>query len=240
MRDCSPLYKRRTGWLFPWSRFGSRFVSRAALLWVLAGAVLIPNCLAQGVIEGQVRVSAETTVPPPSGRYQIKASAPVAPPDLAAAVVYLEGAFPAGTNSAGVVRMEQRHFQFKPAVLPVRKGTLVEFPNLDDDYHNVFSYSKVKRFDLGRYKKEEKPPAQKFDKPGIVKLFCEIHEHMRGTILVLDTPYFQKTGEDGKFQLTNIPPGKYTLKAWIDESTTLQKPVEVKDGETVKVDFAEK
>ena len=75
--------------------------------------------------------------------------------------------------------MLQQHFQFLPAVLPVQTGTLVEFPNLDDSYHNVFSYSKAKRFDLGRYRKDEKPPAIVFDKPGAVKLYCEIHEHMR-------------------------------------------------------------
>jgi hypothetical protein len=133
--------------------------------------------------------------------------------------------------------MEQKHFQFAPGILPIQKGTSVEFPNLDDAYHNVFSYSKAKRFDLGRYRKDEKPAALVFDKPGVAKLYCEIHEHMRGTILVLDTPYFVKTDSSGKYRLDHLPTGKYTLKAWIDEKTVLEKPVELKDGDTIKVDF---
>jgi hypothetical protein len=114
---------------------------------------------------------------------------------------------------------------------------VVEFPNQDDIYHNVFSYSKAKRFDLGRYLKDEKPAAQRFDKAGVVKLYCEIHSHMRATILVLDTPYFQKTDTNGTFRLTGLPAGKFTLKAWADEKNVWEKPVELKDGETLKLNF---
>ena len=113
----------------------------------------------------------------------------------------------------------------------------MEFPNYDDDYHNVFSYSKTKRFDLGRYRKNEKPPGQVFEKVGVVKLYCEIHEHMRSTILVLDTPYFTKPESGtGRFALTNLPAGKHTLKLWIDEKV-VERPVELKDGETMTVNF---
>ena len=136
--------------------------------------------------------------------------------------------------------MEQRHFQFAPGILPIRTGTVVEFPNLDDGYHNVFSYSKPKRFDLGRYRKDEKPPSLVFDKPGVVKLFCEIHEHMRGTILVLDTPFFTKTDTAGGYRLEHLPGGKYTLKAWLDEKTVWEQPVELSDSDRLRVDFPRK
>ena len=117
---------------------------------------------------------------------------------------------------------------------------VVEFPNHDDLYHNVFSYSKTKRFDLGRYRKDEKPAAQLFDKPGVVKLNCEIHEHMRGIILVLDTPYFTKTDTNGHYRLESLPAGRFTLKAWLNEKITLQREVELDTGKILVVDFPAK
>jgi hypothetical protein len=127
---------------------------------------------------------------------------------------------------------------FIPALLPIRVGTKVEFPNLDETYHNIFSYSPAKRFDLGRYRPEERPiPAQVFDKPGLVTLRCDIHEHMRGLILVLNTSYFVMTDTNGHFRLSGVPAGHYTLKAWIDSRTTREKPVELKNGQTLRVDF---
>jgi hypothetical protein len=122
----------------------------------------------------------------------------------------------------------------------VQTGTAVEFPNLDDSYHNVFSYSKTKRFDLGRYRKDEKPAAVVFDKAGVVKLYCEIHEHMRATILVLDTPHFTKSDTNRNFRLEHLPAGKFTVKAWLDEKTQLERAVELSDGATLQIDFAPK
>jgi hypothetical protein len=116
-------------------------------------------------------------------------------------------------------------------------GTPVKFPNGDDFYHNVFSYSKPKRFDLGRYRKDDRPPTQVFDRPGLVKLYCEIHQHMRGFILVLDTPYFTRTQTNGTYHLKDLPAGKYLLKAWVDEKQTCERPVELEAGQTLHVDF---
>jgi plastocyanin len=166
----------------------------------------------------------------------------VAPPLAPVAVVYLEGNFsPVTTTNATVsAKVVQEHFQFSPAVLPVQTGTAVEFPNLDDSYHNVFSYSKTKRFDLGRYRKDEKPAAVVFDKAGVVKLYCEIHEHMRATILVLDTPHFTKSDTNGNFRLEHLPAGKFTVKAWLDEKRQLDRAVELSDGATLRIDFAPK
>jgi hypothetical protein len=136
--------------------------------------------------------------------------------------------------------MEQKCYQFAPALLAIQTGTPVEFPNMDDGYHNVFSYSKPKRFDLGRYRKDEKPPTLIFDKAGVVKLYCEIHQHMRGTILVLDTPYFIKTGAKGDYRLEHLPAGKFTLVAWVDEKTEWERSVELRDGEVLHVEFTGK
>jgi plastocyanin len=193
-------------------------------------------------IEGTVvlpKPAAETAAP---SRYQNKTPGEVAPPQKPVAVVYLEGTFTATaqTNTPVSAKVIQEHFQFSPAVLPVHVGTSVEFPNRDDSYHNVFSYSKPKRFDLGRYRKDEKPAAVVFDKPGAVKLYCEIHEHMRGTVLVLDTPHFTRTDTTGNYRLENLPAGKFLLKAWLNESKVIERPVELRDGETLKVDFTDK
>jgi plastocyanin len=196
---------------------------------------------ADATIEGTVALpkpKAESTIPP---RYE-KIPGKVAPPPAPVAVVYLEGDFSRApsTNTTIPASIVQEHFQFSPAVLPVRTGSAVEFPNLDDSYHNVFSYSKAKRFDLGRYRKDEKPAAVVFDKPGEVKLYCEIHEHMRATILVLDTPYFTRTDTNGTFRLEHLPAGKFTLKAWLDDKNQLERAVELSEGAKLRVDFAGK
>jgi plastocyanin len=153
------------------------------------------------------------------------------------AVVYLEGSFPK-PNSSITRQVEQKDLAFVPALLPVRVGTKIEFPNFDDTYHSVFSYSPAKRFDLGRYRPDERPiPSKVFDTPGLVTLRCDIHEHMRGLILVLDTPYFVITDNDGRFRLSERPSGHYLLKAWIDSKTTREQPIDLKDGTAAHVDF---
>ena len=194
---------------------------------------------ADSTVEGIVQLPKVTPTIPNTARYQNKIVGEVGPPDPPVAVVYLEGNFPAtSATNASSVKIEQKHYQFAPGILVIQKGTSVEFPNLDDAYHNVFSYSRARRFDLGRYRKDEKPAALTFDKPGVVKLYCEIHEHMRGTILVLDTPHFVKTDTSGRYRLEHLPAGRYALKAWLDEKTVLEKAVELKDGDLVKMDFS--
>jgi plastocyanin len=173
-----------------------------------------------------------------AGRYAGQAGE-AAPPDLPTAVVFLEGQFPkAPTNAVPLTNaVLQWGMQFRPALLPIQVGTAVAFPNGDDFYHNVFSYSKTKRFDLGRYRKNDRPPVEVFDTPGVVKLYCEIHQHMRGIILVLDTPCFTRTQTNGAYRLTNLPPGQYRLKAWVDEKHVYEKPVALEPGQQLHVDF---
>lgn len=194
---------------------------------------------AGSAIEGTVELPVLPKLPeaPILQRYQLKPGqlAPAPPP---IAVVYLEGSFPKVPAANPVtLQIGQKGFQFSTRVLPVRTGTRVEFPNFDDEYHNVFSYSRNKRFDLGRYRKDETPPALVFDKPGLVRLFCDIHEHMRSGILVLDTPHFVTTDAAGNFRITNLPAGEFMLKAWLDERTTRERRVTLKAGETARVDF---
>jgi plastocyanin len=210
-----------------------RRLAFAAFLLLTAAA----GARAAAIVEGTVTLPSERARPESKPRYPVSASYTVGPPDPPAAVVSLHGSFPASSAASPTAEMAQRSYQFAPGLLPVRTGTEVRFPNRDDEYHSVFSYSKARRFDLGRYHRDENPAALVFDQPGVVKLFCEIHDHMRGTILVLDTPYFQKTDAQGGYRLDNLPAGKWLLRAWIDEDTVLERPVELRDGGTLRVDF---
>ncbi len=208
------------------------------LLWFNAVFSIMPVALFAGaVVEGRVELPKSYTAPVQAKRYEIVTKGGVLSTQPPLAIVYLEGAFP-NPASLPTKQVAQKDLTFVPALLPIRVGTKVEFPNLDDTYHNIFSYSPAKRFDLGRYRPDERPvPAQVFDKPGLVTLRCDIHEHMRGLILVLSTPYFAMTDTDGHFRLSGLPAGHYTLKAWIDSRTTREKPIELRNGQTLRVDF---
>ncbi len=208
------------------------------LLWFNAVFSIMPVALwASAVVEGRVELPKSHTAPVQVKRYEIVTKGGVLSTQPPLAVVYLDGAFPRPA-SLPTKQVAQKDLTFVPALLPVPVGTKVEFPNLDETYHNIFSYSPAKRFDLGRYRPEERPiPTQVFDKLGLVTLRCDIHEHMRGLILVLNTPYFVMTDTDGHFRLSGLPAGHYTLKAWIDSRTTREKPVELKNDQTLHIDF---
>jgi plastocyanin len=211
---------------------------RLKLLSLRAIFFFIPaSLLASAALEGRVELPKSRAAPVQAKRYEIVTKAGVLSTQPPLAVVYLDGNFQRPA-SLPIKELAQKDLTFVPVLLPIEKGTRVEFPNLDDTYHNIFSYSPTKRFDLGRYRPEERPiPSVVFDKPGLVTLRCDIHEHMRGLILVLSTPYFAMTDTAGRFRLDKLPPGKHMLKAWIDSRTTREKPVELKDGQTLRVNL---
>lgn len=201
----------------------------------LLGGALFAGTAAAATLTGRV------ALPPPSGapvveqRYEIVIEGGVLRADPPRAVVYLAGDFPAPAATPSA-RVEQKGLAFVPRLLPVRVGTRVEFPNLDPVYHSVFSFSPARRFDLGRYRADEaEVPAVVFDRAGLVTLRCDIHEHMRAAILVLDTPHFTVTDAAGRYRLENLPAGRYVLKAWIDSRTVREIPVELTaDAELVR------
>jgi len=212
----------------PWPR------RMAALLAALA---LPAAALAEAAAEGRVELAKPVHAPVMNKRYGIVAYGGVLSPFPPVAVIYLEGPFPRPAAPPGA-QMTQKNLMFLPWLLPVQVGTRVEFPNLDDTYHNIFSYSPAKRFDLGRYRSDERPiPSVVFDTPGLVTLRCDIHEHMRALILVLDTPHFVVSDAQGRYRLGGLPPGRFVLKAWIDSRTTLERPVVLEDGRTLRADF---
>lgn len=140
---------------------------------------------------------------------------------IAQAVVFVQ-ALPAGValpSSARSAAMDQTHKEFVPALLPIAVGTEVRFPNRDQIHHHVYSFSRTKSFELPLYKGEEAPPVL-FDKAGVVKVGCNIHDWMSGIILVLPTPYYAQTDEAGRFILRDVPPGTYALACWHEQSQT--------------------
>ena len=134
---------------------------------------------------------------------------------VAQAVVFVHE-LPGGAASQPGARsaaMDQVHKEFVPALLPVAVGTEVRFPNYDQIHHHVYSFSRTKNFEIPLYKGEEAPPVL-FDKVGVVKVGCNIHDWMSGTILVLPTQYYATTDDAGQFVLRELPPGTYALACW--------------------------
>jgi plastocyanin len=203
------------------------------------GAWFVIGSLAQAAtIEGRVELPKNARVTPVvNQRYAIVTTAGVLSTNPPAAIVYLEGSFPKPATQPAT-QITQKDLTFTPSLLPIQVGTKVTFPNLDDTYHNIFSFSPPKRFDLGRYRSDEKPvPSVVFDAAGLITLRCDIHEHMRALILVLDTPHFVITDPDGSFRLNGLPAGRYTVKAWVNSKTTKEQSVELKDDTKLRVDF---
>ena len=139
--------------------------------------------------------------------------------DRRRSVVYLETAPRAAFDGREEprARLDQQNETFVPHLLAIVAGTTVDFPNNDRTYHNVFSLSKTRTFDLGRYAAGHSKSVR-FDRPGIVRVFCDIHAHMSAYILVFAHRYFVVTDQDGRYRLENVPPGIYTVVAW-NEST---------------------
>jgi plastocyanin len=135
---------------------------------------------------------------------------------IAEAVVFVQSAVvPSGAPASGhaAAIMDQLDKTFVPGLLPVVVGTHVHFPNHDQIQHHVYSFSPVKTFELPLYRGEEAPPVV-FDKVGVVKIGCNIHDWMSGIILVLPTAQFAVTDQNGRFVLPDLIEGTYTLLVW--------------------------
>jgi len=163
--------------------------------------------------------------------------------DMRDFVVYIKG--PVGTNAAlppskpvivSTTRILQEGATFTPHVLPILAGTTVEWPNNDQIFHNVFSVSEPKQFDLLLYK----APVVKsvtFDKAGRVDVFCSIHANMHCVVLVLENPYFATADDHNHYSISNVPPGTYQLTAWHERMPPQVKEITVPATGDVKADF---
>jgi len=197
-----------------------------------------------GTIRGQVNIPVQVQVAPraQTSRYRTPAPSDVSKtvsekPEVVNVVVYLEGAgLERVERKEKSVILDQRDATFVPHVLPIAKGTQVRIVNRDKTYHNVFSLSKVKKFNIGRRPTGEEVPID-FEKGGEVQVFCDIHSNMSATIIVLDNPMFVQPNDAGLFEMKDIPPGQYTINAWHERLNSTPKQVTVRAGETLTVHF---
>jgi plastocyanin len=171
--------------------------------------------------------------PPPSGTVSGRVSLlknGAARTDSSNVAVWLEGVR-LQKPAAGAVRgqMESAKKTFTPRLVVVPKEAGVEFPNSDPVFHNVFSVSGGNRFDLGLYRSGTSK-TRRFDSPGLVRVYCNIHPQMVGFVMVVDSDVSAVTGPDGTFRLANVPPGTYTLRAWHEEGGESQATVTVRPG----------
>ena len=217
----------------------------AALLAALAGDLAqaqTPATAATGTLRGRVEIPREAApvLPRPSVE-SLGQPLPPGAPDRRRSVVYLEtapqGAFEESERPHAV--LDQRNQTFLPYVLAIPVGTTVDFPNRDSTFHNVFSLSKTQRFDLGRYARGESRSVR-FDRPGVVRVFCEIHSHMSAFILVFAHRYFATTDAEGHYRIAGIPPGEYRLVVWYDGREREVRPVRLTPGAAVDADFVVK
>lgn len=216
------------------------FNFKILLLW-LGNLLFFQNTGIAGDVFGKIFFPAETRQQTRISRYGGGESQTMSPTSSRAdikAVVYIDDIFPdssfqlPGQNPI----LDQRNEQFIPYMLPVLQGATVDFPNNDRIYHNVFSFSPAKTFDLGKYPTKAQKSVT-FDKTGIVSVFCEIHAHMNAFILVLPNPYFTTVKSDGGFEIPGIPAGDYTLKAFLGRNLELEQQISVPDSGTVSVNF---
>jgi plastocyanin len=207
---------------------------------LLAGTLAGPGGAANGTIRGRVELRhapADVARRPNAGDLAMPAAHD--PTDRRRSVVFLETAPRAAFEQRDDVRprMDQKNETFVPHVLAIVAGTTVDFPNSDRTYHNVFSLSRAKSFDLGRYA-SGRSKSVRFDRPGIIRVFCEIHSHMSAFILVFAHRFFAVTDDEGRFQVENVPPGTYTLVAWNESVPQATRRIVVPDaGGDVEVNF---
>lgn len=155
--------------------------------------------------------------------------------DHGGVVIYLEGPkpqLPAGRSH----EIRQIDRQFVPSVSVVTVGTTLTFPNDDKVFHNVFSNSDPAKFDLGSYDQGE-TRSFRLKKPGQVEVYCNLHEEMRATVLVLGTTLFDQTGRDGSFVIRDVPVGTHRYVIWQRDAKPLYGRVRVTEGAPTHLDI---
>ena len=211
------------------------------LLATLVGIALLTSAAAQqrpAAVVGRVEIGVPISARRPAAAYPTRtvpapALAPIS--ELRHVVVYLRNAKPQAVSPVHVAIRQSRE-SFNPRVVAVTVGSEVEFPNDDPIYHNVFSLSRAKNFNLGRYPRGGTRQVR-FDRPGIVKVFCEIHSHMSATVMVLDHPWFAVPDEQGRFELPPVPAGEHAITAWHERLGDTTVRVRIESGQAATVDF---
>lgn len=194
---------------------------------------------AQSVSPAPTQTSASpipTPTPVPPGTVRITVSlvrgTEIAPGDDS--VAWLPGIRASGRTASGA-RIAQRGKQFEPRLAVVPVGSTVEFPNYDRVFHNVFSLSKAKTFDLGLYR-SGKSSSVRFDEPGLVQVYCNIHPHMTAYLMVVDSRHVAAADGRGEISLVGVPAGRHPVEGWNARSGFWSREVAVQPGRTTRLD----
>ncbi len=153
-----------------------------------------------------------------------------------AAVVWLEGGSVSRPPSREKVVLDQRNLTFSPHVLAVQVGTVVDFPNNDRVFHNVFSFKDGKVFDIGLYPVGAVRRV-KFDRAGLSRIYCNIHPNMFAYVMAVDTPLFGTADDSGRLTLRDVPPGTYRYYAWHIGKKVVQGEVVVRPDSQLQVSW---
>jgi plastocyanin len=152
-------------------------------------------------------------------------------------VLYLEGTGPAPDDpESHPIQLQQLDRRFLPDLVVIPVGSAVSFPNMDPIFHNVYSLSKPKTFDLGSYDKGQTRKVA-FPKPGIVDIYCHLHPNMAATIVVTPNRWYARPDRSGQFRIPNVPPGQYTVVAWHKSAGFFRKIIVVEKGHDSVADF---
>jgi plastocyanin len=212
---------------------GSRVASAAAGKAVITGRVVITKVLTKERVALPVyQLRGVSPSPQPTENQQ---NDPPGFDELSRVVVYLQGP---GLIPGVPVRatLTQKSLRFHPEMVVVPVGSTVSFPNEDPIFHNVFSLSKAKHFDLGYYPKGQ-TRLVKFDRPGVVQVYCHIHTDMSAAILVVPSTLWTRPTPDGSFSMKGIPPGSYELVAWHRSAGFFRRRVTISGGQGLRVNF---
>lgn len=222
-----------------------RTTARAFLLCIAALSAIAPAHASS--IEGTVVIKKKLTkrrVTAEVPMYQRGAGVPLTSDsgedpvafERARVAIWLDGPVSKDAPSGAVAKMEQTNRRFTPELLVIEAGSKVSFPNNDPIFHNVFSLSGPKSFDLGNYPKGDTRFVT-FPEPGIVYVNCHLHPNMTAAIVVTPNKWHTMADRDGRFALPDLPPGKYTVVAWHKAAGFFRETVTLTEGHDAQVEF---
>jgi plastocyanin len=229
-----------------WARVPFLAQSRAVIagLGIVCAAALRPFPAATapetGRLTGRVVLTAAISTPLRSAAYatrRVERETPVAGSELANVVVFAQVPARVGSLPTTRARIAQQGESFSPRVVAITRGSIVDFPNADPFFHDVFSLSRAATFDLGSYPRGASR-SQTFRRAGLVKVYCHIHSQMSASILVFDHPFFTTPRPDGSFEIDGLPAGTYQISAWHERIGENVQSVKVEPGRASEIEFS--
>lgn len=210
-------------------------IGRVVLTSALAFTQITP---ATGRLVGTVKLTMATSGKSTARAYDTRSVAPRARPlpESRNVIIFFDGIDAPADFAVTKAGIAQRDEQFVPHVVAITRGSSVSFPNDDPFFHNVFSLSRGASFNLGRYPSGV-TRARVFPRPGLVKVFCELHSHMSAVIRVFDHPWFTIPDDRGSFAIDGVPAGEHTLVAWHERIGERRDRVTIRPGQPTEVTF---